>query len=522
MPTFSFSQTLNSAFYGGTLIMNRQAFIEVHGVDKSFAGVKALDDVSLKIYPGERLTLIGENGSGKSTLIKIIAGAHSPTAGEIIIDGKRYSKLTPRQAIDLGIQVIFQDFSLLPNLTVAENLAFNYNLQTNSHLISWKKNREIATKALARIDIYIDINQMAGELAAADRQLIAIAKALMQNARLIIMDEPTTALTRKEVQKLLAIVDDLKAEGITTLFVSHKLEEILQVSDRAVVLRNGKKIIETDACHLTRANIVESMSGVKLEEQVVHSRQFSGTPFFEASDLSLPGAFERINLKVYPGQVVGIAGLLGSGRSELSMSLFGLMPALSGNVLINGMPVDIKSVQDALKQGIGLVPEDRLREGIFFDKSIGLNSLIRVLDQMRDHFGLLDSEKMTERSQHWIKALNVKTTDASLPISSLSGGNQQKVVLAKWLAFSPKLLILNGPTVGIDVRSKMEICRLIHELADQGMALIVISDDLPELMQVSHQILVMKNGHISSRYSVDEVTEQQLSEELVKEESSCV
>lgn len=491
--------------------------IRLEHICKSFAGMQALRDVSFDIYKGERLTLVGENGSGKSTLIKIIAGVYTFDSGTVEINGRRFTKISPKAAIDAGIQVIFQDFSLFPNLSVAENLAFNYNLASGSLRMNWKNTCALARQALDRIKVDLPLDAPAGELSAADRQLIAIAKALLKDTRLIIMDEPTTALTRREVKTLLQIIDELKAEGISTVFVSHKLEEVLTVSDRLVILRNGELISQRSIHEVTRASIVEDMSGIKLREEKAKAKPCSGEPLLECEHLR-QGAMQDVNLKLYKGHVLGIAGLLGSGRNELAESLMGINPAVSGSIKLKGQELKIRSVKDAMNHKIGLVPEDRLTEGLFVSKPISVNMMCSVFDQKRTPFFTLKWADINQTVWNWVGRLKIKAHDISLNADSLSGGNQQKVVLAKWLETRPEILILVGPTVGVDVKSKMEITAKISELADAGMSLIVISDDLPELLQVSNEIAIMKKGRITEVLSIADVDEGYLNHVLGSED----
>ncbi|GAB2645831.1 sugar ABC transporter ATP-binding protein [Vibrio panuliri] len=491
--------------------------VQVRSVCKSFAGVQALNNVSFDIYRGERLTIMGENGSGKSTIIKLIAGVYGFDSGTIQIGEQVLTKISPKAAIDAGIQVIYQDFSLLPNLTVAENLAFNANLASGRWRMDWAETERIAKQALEKIGISLPLDELAGNLSAADRQLIAIAKALLKNTSLIIMDEPTTALTRREVQTLLGIVDDLKQKGISTIFVSHKLEEVLTVSDRVVVLRNGELILEKPIEELDRSSIVEAMSGIHLVEKNSSSKPKHGKPRLCVRHLCLPPSMLDVSFDLYPGHVLGVTGLLGSGRNELAKALMGIEPAVTGMISIDGEKIHIRNVQDALHHRIALVPEDRLTEGLFIDTSIGLNMMLRVMAGFTDKSGKLDWQTVKEQSQRWVSSLSVKTNNTELPVSSLSGGNQQKVVLAKWLASDPKILILVGPTVGVDVRSKLDIIEMIQGLAEQGVSVIVITDDIPELLQVANEIMVMRRGRSSKLVAIEQVDEAWIVNELSKD-----
>lgn len=487
-------------------------FIRLNNISKSFAGVKALQEVSLTLRKGEVCCLIGENGSGKSTLIKVISGVHAPDSGEIQIDGRTYKRLHPIEAIREGIEVIYQDFSLFPNLTVAENLALDEEISANRRLINWKEVFKIAREALDKINVQINLERQVSDLSVADRQLVAISRALLQNARLIIMDEPTTALTQKEVRALFEVINNLKKNGISILFVSHKLDEVLEIADRIVILRNGMKVFEGEAGAIDRATIVQYMVGRDLVYESAAAQEISkeAPVILKVKNLSRKHNFYDVSFTLRAGEILGITGLLGSGRTALALSLFGILPAESGSIYIEGKPVKLNSVQDAIKYGIGYVPEDRLNEGLFLKQAIGKNIVVRVIDKMLNTLRLINKRAVQDTVREWLERLSVHTPSPDLPANSLSGGNQQRIVLAKWLASRPRILILNGPTVGIDVGSKAEIHEIIRDLARQGMALIVISDDVPELLQVCHRILLMKKGRIVEEFLRQNLTEGQL------------
>lgn len=495
-----------------------EEFLKVSNISKSFAGVKALEDVSLTINKGEIHCLVGENGSGKSTLIKIIAGVYEPDEGEIVINGKVFKSLHPIDSIREGIQIIYQDFSLFPNLTVAENIALNYELEKNKKLVNWKEVHQIASDALASINIEMDLDMLVEQMSVADKQLIAISRALLQNAKLIIMDEPTTALTQKEVKSLFKIIKSLQSKGISILFVSHKLNEVQEISDRTLIIRNGKKIADEPASEITQAKLVYYMTGKEITET-----KHEYTPIADCADcllqvenLTSPGRFYDISFDLRPGEIIGITGLLGSGRTELALSLFGAWPADKGKISINGKEIRINSIQDAVKHGIGYVPEDRLTEGLFLPQSIGKNLIIRKIDELLTRSKLIDSKKVYGEIHHWVKNLSIKTPNPDLPVKSLSGGNQQRVVLAKWLASNPQILILNGPTVGVDVGSKSDLHEIMRRLAREGMGLLVMSDDIPELMATCNRILLMRKGRVVETFDRSMITENELNMKLVE------
>jgi simple sugar transport system ATP-binding protein len=487
-------------------------------ISKSFSGVQALRDVSIKVHPAEILCLIGENGSGKSTLIKIIAGVLQPDQGEIILNGRNYRCLTPINAIHEGVQVIYQDFSLFPNLTVAENIAFNYLLAKDRRIISWREIYQTAQKALGLVQMDVALNALVDQLSVAEKQLVAISRALLQNAKLIIMDEPTTALTQKEVNALFEVINKLKDRGISFLFVSHKLNEVQEISERIIVLRNGQKVIEDEANQFDTEKMTYYISGKHLENKTyLYQRNINEKPLLKIDHLSLKQHFSEVSFEVYPGEILGITGLLGSGRTDLALALFGVAPADNGAIILEGKPVRIRSIQDAIKTGIGYVPEDRINEGLFLEKPISSNIIVRLVDALKGIKSFFNPDQYSREAGHWANSLSIKTNDLNLPVSSLSGGNQQRVVLAKWLASRPKLLILNGPTVGVDIGSKAELHEIIRDLARHGMGLIVLSDDIPELLQLCNRIYLMRRGRLAMEFPRESIDEATLSKELAEQ-----
>jgi simple sugar transport system ATP-binding protein len=497
----------------GKAVMS-EPFIKLTKISKSFAGVKALQDVSITINKGEVRCLAGENGCGKSTLIKTISGVYKADSGTIEINGKQYNNFTPIDAIKEGIQVIYQDFSIFPNLTVAENIAMNLQLTSNKKLVNWKSIYQIAEQAVKKIGINIDLSAKVETLSVADKQLVAISRALLQDAKLIIMDEPTTALTQKEVNSLFHIIRDLKKQGIAILFVSHKLEEVYEICEKITILRNGKNVKDGEVSEINQSSLVEYMTGRKIEDKLFRP-EFKGTqPLLRTEALTKKGLFNDISFDLFPGEVLGITGLLGSGRTELAKALFGILPADSGAIYIEQKQVKIRSVQDGIKQKIGYVPEDRLTEGLFLQQSIGKNMVVSVIDKLLKKSKLVDERKVSSEMDRWIRDLKIKTPSPDLPVSALSGGNQQRVVLAKWLATNPKILILNGPTVGVDIGSKSDIHQVIRELAAQGVGVIIISDDISEVIHNCNRILVMKKGEIVNEFQNTELTEQELGHQL--------
>ncbi|PWJ48952.1 sugar ABC transporter ATP-binding protein [Faecalicatena contorta] len=485
--------------------------VDIH---KYFAGVRALDGVTLEIKPGEIHCLAGENGCGKSTLIKVISGVYQRNSGTLEFDGEVIEKMTPIDAIMKGIQVIYQDFAVFPNLSVMENLAINSQLAAKKKFVNWKEMRNIAKEAIAKIDFEVDLDAKLETLSVAEKQMVAICRALMFNARLIIMDEPTTALTKKEVQALFKIIMQLKAEGIAILFVSHKLDEVFEIAERFTVFRNGKLIKTGYTSELDDKKFSYYMTGREFENKTFIPDKLTGQPVLEVKDISLSGCYEDISFTVKGGEIMGITGLLDSGRTELALSLFGMKPIEKGEIQIHGSAVEINNPQAAIENKIGFVPEDRLSEGLFLTQSIGDNIVISEIDHLISK-GILNREKYQEEVKRWVAELSIATPNPDNAASTLSGGNQQRIVLAKWLACNPDILILNGPTVGVDIGSKHDIHGILQKLARQGMAIIIISDDLPEVMENCSKILILKDGKISGQLSTQEIDEKMILDRMM-------
>ncbi len=476
-----------------------EVFLEAKHISKSFVGVKALDDVDLTISKGEIHCLIGENGSGKSTLIKIIGGVHKADAGTISIEGNPLSGSKAIESIRAGVQIIYQDLSLFPNLTVAENISVNQMLESNQQTVNWKEVRETARKALAEIgEEHISLDERVENLSMAKKQIIAISRALTQNAKLIIMDEATSAITKEEVDHLFSIIQDLKKKGIATLFVSHKLSEVFEISENITILRDGKKVGVYPTKEITHDKLVYIMTGKSLESKpyIYDQKMKKKDPLLEVRSFNKENQFEDINFSLQPGEILGITGLIGSGRSEIVQSIFGLNRADSGTLYMNGDQVEIKNPRDAIHHGIALLPEDRLNQGLFEAQSIGDNIVITIIKRFLEKLRLINTEKKKSSANDWIEKLAIKTPTGDLPVNSLSGGNQQRVVLAKWLAIDPKVFILDGPTIGIDIGSKHTIHDIIRDLAKAGMGIIMISDEIQEILDNCNRVLLMSNGKI--------------------------
>ncbi|WP_043341786.1 sugar ABC transporter ATP-binding protein [Belnapia moabensis] len=489
--------------------------IELRHVGKSFAAVRALEDVSLSIGRGEIHCLAGENGSGKSTLIKVISGVWQPDQGELLIDGQRIESMTPRAAITHGVQVIYQDFSLFGNLSVAENLALSSELQEGRKLVSWRRVREIARRAIDRLGVDLPLDALVETLPTSGKQLVAIARALMSDPRLLIMDEPTTALTGREVAALFRVVRDIQSRGIAVLFVSHKMREMLEISERLTVIRSGRVVAAGPISEFDEAAITRAMTGQEIAAEGYRWKPSpNAAPLLEVENLTIPGQLEDVSLRILPGEIVGVSGLLGSGRTELALALFGMQPGYTGRIRIAGQEVRLDSVQHAIEHGIAYVPEDRLTEGLFLAQTIDRNMLATSLGRL-SRAGVVQSGRAARDAAGMIREMAIATPTGDRPVTQLSGGNQQRVVIGRWLLNDPRLLILNGPTVGVDVGSKSGIHRKIRELARaRGLGVLMISDDLPELVENCNRILVLHRGRLVSDTPVEATSETALGEQL--------
>ncbi len=473
-----------------------QDFLQLRSISKSYVGVRALKGVDFSIREGEIHCLVGENGSGKSTLIKIISGILHPDSGEILIMGRTMDHMEAAASLARGIRVIYQDLSLFPNLTVAENIAISELEDERTAFINWNAVRRIARAAMDRIKVDMDPAALVGELPIGLQQLVAICRALTRDLKLLILDEPTASLTKPDIDSLLKVVRDLQASGIAILFVSHKLNEIFEVAERVTVLRDGESVGTLPRAELTNEKLVSLMTGRTITE-TRFSYSAAGKPaLIEVRSLSKKNNFQDVSFRLSAGEIVGITGLIGSGRTELALALFGISPAESGEILINGKPVKIASVQDAVNAGIAYVPENRLVQGLIMKQSVADNVIAAILDRLLTSMRLVDPKKRKHKAAEWIKALDIRLSDTGVAVQTLSGGNQQRVVIAKWLATEPRILVLDGPTVGIDVMAKSSIHSSIRELAAAGMGVLLISDEIPEVVNNCNRILIMRSGRI--------------------------
>lgn len=477
-------------------------------ISKQFGGVKALDDVRFDIKHGEVLCLAGENGCGKSTLIKIISGVHQPERGAVMLfDGRSIEGLSPATARALGIQVIWQDLALFPEMTVAENIAFESNLGARPRLVNYGGMRATAARILDRLGVNnLDLDAALRTLPIAQRQIVAVARTLVAEATLVFMDEPTASLSQTETDALLVIVRRLSAEDIAVVFVSHRLAEVLDVCSRVTVLRDGRFVGTFPTEGMTQTRLTELMTG-KTIDYAVQERDLSGAPVvLSVENLSRAPDYANVSLTIRRGEIVGLTGRLGSGRTELALSLFGMAKAFTGTVTLEGRPVRFASNRQAIRAGVAYVSEDRLQLGLIQPQSIADNTVIAVLDSLLGPDRLISARRRNVLVDTWVHDLGVKIGHPDHAVSTLSGGNQQRIVLAKWLATNPKLLILDSPTVGVDVGARASIFAIVHKLAEAGMAILLISDEIPEVYFNADRILHMRNGRIVGAYVPGETT----------------
>jgi simple sugar transport system ATP-binding protein len=474
--------------------------IRLEHVSVRFGGVRALDDVSFSVGRSEVHCLAGENGSGKSTLIKVIAGVYQAAAGAFTeYFGESVSQPTPQLARARGVAVIWQDLALFPEMTVAENIAFD-GLVGAPRFVNYRAIRETARAALARLGVALDLSARLKTLPISGRQLVAIARALASDAKLIFMDEPTASLTQAETNRLLAVVRTLSASGVAVVFVSHRLAEVLAVSSRVTVLRDGRLVGVFDAAGMTQSRLTELMTGKRFD-QAVTARDAGAQPVvLETTALTREGEYENVNLTLRSGEVVGLIGLIGAGRTELAHTLFGMTRAGSGSILLSGAPVAFASNREAIRAGVAYVSEDRLALGLVQPQSIADNIVITALKAISDHNGLISEAKKSAAVASAVREFAIKIGQPQDAVSTLSGGNQQRVVLAKWLATSPKVLILDCPTVGVDVGARDGLYKFVRALAGRGIAILMISDEVPEVFFNSDRILHMAGGRIVAEY----------------------
>lgn len=492
--------------------------LRLDGIVKSFPGVRALRGVSFDVRPGEVHALLGENGAGKSTLIKVMSGVHAQDEGSLHVDGRPVRFASPQEAQDAGIAAIYQELLLFPELSVAENVFMGHAPRLSWGGIDWTAMRERTAEILASLDIHdLDPDAPVGALSVGNRQRVEIAKALSMNARVLIMDEPTAALTEADVERLFGIVRRLRERGVGIIYISHRLVEIFDLADRVTVLRDGAYVGTHDVKDVTEPELISMMVGRTIDQLYPHRQPDPGATLLEAKSVAFPGTVAEASLTLRAGEIVGLAGLVGSGRSELAQILFGVTPAASGQILVDGKPVTIKSPADAKRHGIAYVPEDRGTQGLIRAMRIRENASLAILNDIARFF-FVNRKGEEDLARHDIERFKIRASSMEQVVGKLSGGNQQKVVLSKWLATNPRILILDEPTRGIDVGAKAEIHRIMSELAAQGMAVLMISSELPEVLGMSDRVLVMREGRIVAGFDRAEASQERIAGAMMRVE----
>ena len=484
------------------------------GISKEFPGVKALDGVSISAYAGEVMALVGENGAGKSTLMKILSGAYQKDAGRILLQGEEVQIDSPHRAQELGIAIIYQEFNLTPNQTAAANIFISREPKSRGILgmlgFVDKRRMEAAGQALLeRVGAKVPSTARVSELSVAQQQMVEIAKSLAVDARVIVMDEPTSALGEEEVESLFEIIENLKQQGIAVIFISHRLDEIMRIADRVTVLRDGHLVGSRLISDVTPEIMIDMMVGRELNDMFCKLEAEIGEPILEVKHISRGSSVKDVSFTLRKGEILGFAGLVGAGRTETVRLLFGADARDSGEIWVDGKQVDIKSSHDALAAGLALVPEDRGKQGLVLILTVLHNIILPSLDSL-SHVGWVDKRASVETARRYVGQLSIRTPHLSQKAMFLSGGNQQKVVLAKWLAVHPKVLILDEPTRGIDVGAKAEVHAIMSELVRQGLGIIMISSEMPEILGMSDRVVVMHEGSIAGVLDREEATQEKI------------
>lgn len=483
--------------------------ITMTGIKKAFGANRVLEGVDFELLPGEIHALMGENGAGKSTLMNILTGLHKRDAGTIVIDGQETYYDSTKEAELAGVSFIHQEINAIGEMSVIDNLFLNREKRTKLGLLDYRTMEKEAQAVFEQLNIKIDLYQEMGELSVGQQQMIEIAKSLMTNAQVIIMDEPTAALTNREIRVLFDVMHKLKAQGVSIVYISHRMEEIFEMCDRITVMRDGISVSTRQIAETQMEQVVREMVGREIGDFYPEKTSEIGEVRFEVENLALDGVFEDISFNVRSGEILGFSGLMGAGRTEIMRTIFGLLPKSRGTIRLEGKELTIKSPEEAIRQGIGFLTEDRKDEGLILDFSIRDNVLLPSVGEF-SKAGLLNDKLIDDFVELLVERLTVKTASVEDPASSLSGGNQQKVVLAKWLGIGPKVLILDEPTRGVDVGAKREIYLLINELAERGVAIIMISSDLPEVLSISDRIMVVREGRLMGEVAKAEATQERV------------
>ena len=486
-----------------------EVIVRMEHITKTFPGVKALDDVHFELRAGEVMALLGENGAGKSTLMKILSGVYTRDGGEMEIFGKSYGDLTPKGAQALGVAIIHQELNMCRHLSIAENM-FLGREKTRLGTLSQREMETEASNALEELGIDLDPRQVVGELPVSKQQMVEIAKALSTNAKILIMDEPTSSLTSREIDDLFRIIRDLKAKGCGIVYISHRLEELQYIVDRVTIMRDGQFVTSGRFQDMTMDEIIANMVGREIKEKFPRVQCKKGKCVFEARGLNAGRMVRDVSFQLYEGEIVGFAGLMGAGRTETTRAIFGVDPKESGRLFLDGREVSIRSVEDAIRNGIVLAPEDRKKDGLCTKLSMRENIALPNLDIICDKAGVVRKRREEQMCNEAIANLRIKTAGLDSDTATLSGGNQQKVVVAKWLARNSRVVMFDEPTRGIDVAAKVEIYHLMNRLKQQGIAVMFVSSEMPEVMGIADRIIVMCDGRITGEIGSGEATQEKI------------
>ena len=486
-----------------------EVIVRMEHITKTFPGVKALDDVHFELRAGEVMALLGENGAGKSTLMKILSGVYTRDGGEMEIFGKSHGDLTPKGAQALGVAIIHQELNMCRHLSIAENM-FLGREKTHLGTLSQREMETEASNALEELGIDLDPRQVVGELPVSKQQMVEIAKALSTNAKILIMDEPTSSLTSREIDDLFRIIRDLKAKGCGIVYISHRLEELQYIVDRVTIMRDGQFVTSGRFQNMTMDEIIANMVGREIKEKFPRVQCKKGKCVFEARGLNAGRMVRDVSFQLYEGEIVGFAGLMGAGRTETTRAIFGVDPKESGRLFLDGREVSIRSVEDAIRNGIVLAPEDRKKDGLCTKLSMRENIALPNLDIICDKAGVIRKRREEQMCNEAIANLRIKTAGLDSDAATLSGGNQQKVVVAKWLARNSRVVMFDEPTRGIDVAAKVEIYHLMNRLKQQGIAVMFVSSEMPEVMGIADRIIVMCDGRITGEIGSGEATQEKI------------
>lgn len=487
-----------------------EPILQMKGISKKFGNVKVLDNVDLTLYRGRVLALLGENGAGKSTLMKILCGIYEKDEGSIYLKGKKVNIRNVRDAEKYGIAMIHQELNLVPSLSIAENIFLGREYVRTFNSVDWKKIKQESAKILHELGMDLNVDRLVKHLSVGEQQMVEIARSLLMNAEILVMDEPTAALTEGETRRLFEVIKRLRKEGKSIIYISHRMNEIFEICDDYIVLRDGCLISQGEISEVTRDDLVKMMVGRELKEHFPYESSSPGEEILRVENLTVKGMFEKVSFVVRRGEVVGLAGLIGAGRTEVAKTIFGFYRKTSGKIYLGGEEVKINSPRDAIEKGIMYLSEDRRNEGLIIKHTLKENMTLSALKKISDYIGTINFSKERSIVNEMIQKLNIKSFSPNQKIFRLSGGNQQKVAIAKCLLTNPKLIILDEPTRGIDVGAKNEIYKLINDLKRQGIGIILISSELPEVLNISDRIIVMHEGKITGEISREEATEEKI------------